>query len=98
MPHGEELLVPDIPTTVHNDRPPDAMPGPTSFTTTNSSQTVRCVVGLSKNLTGRGKVMGSRTAVQAVLPVTNSQSQPINQSVCMSPPVVRTVARAASLS
>ena len=45
-----------------------------------------------------GSVMGSWTAVQAVLPVTNSQSQPLQQSVCMSLQLSEQFADAASLS
>ena len=50
--HDEEFPVPDIPTTVHHDQPPDAKLGTSSFTFTNSAQSVKCVVELNKNLTG----------------------------------------------
>ena len=96
--HDVESIVPDIPTIVHRDLPPDSMPGQASFTTSNISPSVNCVEGQDKNLTGHGKGHGF---MDCSLGNAAGHQQPESVPSCVSlpvTPIVRTFARAASLS
>ena len=96
VPYDVELCVPDIPTTVHRDQPPDSMPRPTSFTTSISS--VNCVVGLDKNLTGHGRGHGvTECSPNSVAGHQQPESATMPVSLPVSPNV-KTVVHAASIS
>ena len=97
IPYNVESVVPSV-TTVQSDQPPDAMPGPSCITVSNLSPSVNCVVGLDKNLTGHGsghRVMDCSPSSAAGHQQPESPIMSVSLSVT---PIVRTVARAASLS
>jgi hypothetical protein len=99
VPYDVELFVHSEPTSVQSDQPPDAMPGPaTSIRISNLSPSVKCVVGLDKNLTGHGRghrVMDCGPSSVAGHQHPESPNMPVSLSVS---PIVKTVARAVSLS
>ena len=99
MPYDVELFVHSEPTSVQSDQPTDAMPGPaTSIRISNLSPSVKCVVGLDKNLTGHGRghrVMDWGPSSVAGHQHPESPNMPVSLSVS---PIVKTVARAVSLS
>ena len=98
VPYDVELHVPDLVTTVHRDQPQDSVPGPTSFTTSNSSHSVNHVVGVDKNLTGHGKGHGvTDCSPDRVSGHQHPESSIMSVSLSVIPPV-KTVTRAVSIS
>ena len=87
------LSVPNLLTTVQRDQPQDPMPGPSSFTTSNSLPSVNHVAGVDKNQTGRGKghevtdcslgnVAGHQQPELAIMSVSLSVTPLVNTVTC----------------